>query len=302
MRYSWTYVLLAAGLLTGCGGDDAEDTPTPPVEAKEIRLNADSWKVMQGSAPTRATTYDNPTALQTEGAFTCTVYEAGTTTTYINATQVNWNSTTWVFSDGRHLWPESGNLDFFAYMPAEANRATKAPYIGTITYAAGAPSFTCSTIPTDGPYEFVYALTTDQNKTVHGSTGVTMTFRHPFARVCFKLSDASGTAVTINSISISGSDIATTGTYTHDSGWSSVSGTGTLSGMNLDTPYIVIPNDYGYQTLTVNATWDDWSDVTTDVSASVDFDWAAGTSYTYTLTLSKYALKVETAETFTEQW
>jgi hypothetical protein len=42
--------------------------------------------------------------------------------------------------------------------------------------------------------------------------------------------------------------------------------------------------------------------VTKDLSADVSFDWEPGYSYTYTLTVTKYALKVETEETFTEQW
>ncbi len=306
LRYIWSLIcVLVAGLLTGCGNDAVEDISTlPKTEEKEIRLNAYSWQMMNGNANRRAITYDNQAALQTEGAFTCAVYEDGTTTEYIPATQVDWNSinSIWEFHDGKHYWPSSGNLDFFAYMPAQANLASKAPYIGTITYVANAPSFTCKSIPTNGPYEFVYALTNDQNKSENGASGVTMTFKHPFARIYFKLSDASGTAVTINSISISGTDIATTGTYTHNSGWSSVSGTGTLSGLSLNTPYIVIPKNYGNQTLTVNATWTEWSNITKDITATVAFDWAAGTSYTYTLTLSKYALKVETASTYTEQW
>lgn len=67
------------------------------------------------------------------------------------------------------------------------------------------------------------------------------------------------------------------------------------------TPYLVIPKNYGSKTLTVNATWDDWSNVTMDVSADVDFDWQAGNIYTYNLTLEKYALKVDILK-FTEQW
>ncbi len=292
-------LLLAAGLLTGCGSDDVETTSSA-TETKEIALNVDAWQMMDGNAHRRATTYDNKAALQTEGAFTCSVYEGGSTTEYIQATQVDWNSTNsiWEFHDGKHYWPSSGNLDFFAYMPA-----TKPDYITNITYVSGAPFFTCDMTQTVEK-EFVYALTQGQNKSDNGASGVTMTFKHPFARIYFKLSDASGTAVTINSISISGTNIATTGTYTHNSGWSSVSGTGTLSGMSLNTPYIVIPKDYSNKTLTVNATWSEWGgNVTKDVTATdVSINWEAGHSYTYTLTLSKYALKVDTESTYTEQW
>ncbi len=293
-------LLLVAGLLTGCGNDAADEMTTPSkTEEKEIRLNADSWQMMDGNASTRVTTFDNATALQTEGAFTCSVYNENATTIYdgINAVHVNWNNTTWVFSDGTHNWPDNGNLDFFAYMPA-----TKPDYITAITYdVSGSPaaphlSFTCDMTQTIEK-EFVYALTTGQNKTDQGTSGVTMTFKHPFTRIIFHLTNTDN--VTVNSISIAG--LFTTGTYTHGTGWSSTSGSGSLNGV-LDTPYIVIPNNYGSKTLTVNATWEEWGDdVTADVSASVAFDWAAGTSYTYNLTLSKYALKVDTSK-YTEQW
>ena len=67
------------------------------------------------------------------------------------------------------------------------------------------------------------------------------------------------------------------------------------------TPFVVIPKDYGSKTLTVNATWDDWSNVTMDVTANVDFNWKPGKIYTYNLTLAKYILIVDTQK-YTEQW
>ena len=74
---------------------------------------------------------------------------------------------------------------------------------------------------------------------------------------------------------------------------------GTLA---INTPYIVIPDDYGSNTITVNATWDEWNSFSTDLTSSaLTLDWQAGYSYTYTLTVSKYALKVDTSK-YTEQW
>ncbi len=313
-------LLLAAGLLTGCGGSDdfEEDTPTPNPLAKsnvEIGINADIWRMMDGS--TRATTYDNQAALQTLGAFNCAVYQDGTTTAYISPTQVNWSESAWSFSDGKHYWPMTGNLDFFAYLPVE-----KPSYVGGPTYAVDAPSFECTNLPIaitqggdTGTKEFLMAFTPDQNKASQGATGVTMNFLHPFARVCFKLSSASGTAVKVNTITIPG--ISQDGTCTLNGGsqtfaWSSLDNTGNFviskassegAVATGDDFYLVIPNDYGSKTLTVNATWSEWGNaVMANVSANVAFNWVAGTSYTYTLTLSKYALKVETTETFTEQW
>ncbi len=151
--------------------------------------------------------------------------------------------------------------------------------------------------------EFLYAYLPTQTFTTQTGAGgaLPLQFQHPFAKIYFTLSDASGEAVTVNSISIGSSDIATTGSYTHGSGWSSVSGSGTLSGMSLNTSYLVIPNTYSSKTLTVNATWSDWSEVTTNVSTTITPTWVAGSSYTYNLTLTKYALKVD-EEKYTEQW
>ena len=312
-------IMVLAATFAACSGDST-DTPTngyndgptnPSGVTEEIRVNADVFQMMDG---TRTTTYDSPTSIQTEGnSFFCKAYDAGTTT--INTTsnvnsQVNWNSSTssWAFADGTHNWPESGDLDldFFAYMPA-----TKPDYIKTITYAVSGspatphPSFTCdmrATVET----EFIYALTPGQNRPSNIS-GVNLAFCHPFAKIIFQLSGASGTAVTINSITINGSDFYKKAKCTFDgttSTWSEKDDDtkGSLGTLSINTPYIVIPNNYGSKTITVNATWDEWSSFTTDVTSSaVSINWQAGYSYTYTLTLSKYALDVNTSK-YTEQW
>lgn len=316
-------LLTACVLLASCSGSDGDATEAPATttvaDDNSIRFNAGVWRMIQG-APRRATTYDNAAALQgeTEG-FRAFIYNAGTTTSYNSGSGsvVKWETDKWVIQDGKHYWPASGNLDFFAYMPA-----TKPTYITSFTYAvngdpAPVPYFTCGDLPraaltpADVTKEFVWAQTTGQNKVGQGASGVTMTFKHPFALVKFKLSAASGSNVTVNSITIP--DVYRDGTCTLTgtgntavSTWSSFSDAGNLviSGTpatNDDAVYLVIPNNYGSKTLTVNATWNDWSNVTKDVSTSVTFDWAVGYCYTYTLTLSKYALKVD-AEKFTEQW
>ena len=311
-HYIKNIVMLATMMLAAsCGSDGFDDelqNVTDNESPQEIRLKADVWRMMEG---TRATTYDNQAALQTAGHFTCAVYQENTTTSYIDATTVDWNgSTAWEFTDGKHYWPMSGNLDFFAYMPA-----TKPDYISSITYAVSGdpatphPYFVCANLPmtNDGQSsslkEFVYALTKGQSKAAQGASGVTMNFSHPFARVKFVLSAASGTNVKVNSITIP--NLYTGGTYTDGTGWESLTGDVSLaiSGNPAtgDTFYLVVPNNYGTKTFTVNATWDDWSVVTKNVSADVTVNWQAGYSYTYTFTLSKYALKVDVAK-YTEQW
>ena len=321
MKKGKTYIgllLLTAGLLAGCSGDSASSIEPEPQDTKTgIKINADVWRVMEG---TRATTYDNQAALQTEGSFTCGVYTENTTTAYVSPTAVDWNgapTSQWLFSDGKHYWPSTGNLDFFAYMPA-----TKPDYVSAVTYAvngtpAPAPFLTCANMPitltpADATKEFIWALTTGQNKAGQGASGVTMNFKHPFARIKFKLSTESGTNVKVNSITIpavyrDGTCTLTGTSSTAVSAWSSLSdnaGDLVITGdpaTNNDMFYLVIPNNYGSKTLTVNATWNDWSNVTKNVTASVAFNWEPGYSYTYTLTLSKYALVVST-EKYTEQW
>lgn len=308
-------------LLAACSGSDGDvrDIPAPDSNNPEIRLKADVWQMMEG---TRATTYDNAEALQSEtSGFTCYAYTANSTTVNtdagINGSNVKWNSTNsaWEFQDGPdpHRWPDSGSLDFFCYMPADpntdANVETAASYISGISYdATDAPSvthtvtFSCDMRETVDK-EFVFALALDKNKSNAGS-GVSLTFLHPFARIRFKLSEASGTNVKINSITLGGTYYKTAD-YSYDgstSTWSNHDNADAFGECDLDENYLVIPNNYGSQTLTVNATWTELSAVeNVDVSASVAFNWEAGHSYTYTLTLKDYILIVDT-DKFTEQW
>ncbi len=139
-----------------------------------------------------------------------------------------------------------------------------------------------------------------------------MVFKHPFALIKFTITAASGTHVQINSISIA--DLNTNATCTYNGTamtWGSYSGSATMTidqvlkngGTTVGTPFVVIPKNYGTKYLTVNATWDDWSNPVTisDYGTNVDFNWEPGHIYTYNLTLDKYGLKVD-IEKFTEQW
>ena len=309
-RHKAKWLVLAAILLSGCSGDDSPNhANNNNGKDSEIRLNADIWQVMDG---TRVTTYDSQTDIQTEGSFKCTAYDVGTTTvnttSNVNGSTASWNgSTAWEFAE-KHYWPLTGDLDFFAYMPA-----IKPAYISDITYAVSGspavprPHFTCDMTQTVEK-EFIYALATGQNRATN-ITGVNMTFQHPFARIYFQLSSSSGTAVKINSITISGDDFYKKAKCTFNgttSTWSEKDNEtkGSLGTLAINTPYIVIPKDYGSsKTITVNATWDEWSSFTTNVTSSpLSINWQAGYSYTYTFTLSKYALKVDVVDKYTEQW
>ena len=322
-RHIRILLLLAAGLLAGCV---REDPPTPETQ-EEIRLDASIWQMMQGAPSLRVSTYDNQAALQTEAHFTAAVYQANTATAYISPVQVDWNgepTNKWLFSDGKHYWPASGNLDFFAYMPKEDDMPS---YISSINYAvsgepaAPAPNFVCADLPMtvadqEDLKEFIWALTPGQNKAAQGATGVTMNFKHPFALIKFVIASGSGTNVKINSISIAG--LHTGGICTFNAAgtasiWSSHSGSATMTitpeeplkygtSSTETVPFMVIPKNYRSKYLTVNATWDEWSNVTiSDYGTNVDFNWEPGRIYTYNLTLDKYGLKVDVTK-FTEQW
>ena len=316
-------------LFAGCSSDSPNDSQSTHQDNKdEINLNAQVWQVMQASAPRRAHTYDNAAALQTEAHFTCTAYEANSNplVAYIPTTTVDWNSTQWQFNNGasHYYWPASGNLDFFAYMPA-----TPPSYISGVDYtAAHNVTFTCSSLPmtyssatpTAGQgsslKEFMFGMALAQNKDNAG-TGVPLQFQHPFARIKLQLA-ASHPNVTINSITFR--SIKNNGNYNHSASpkWStsdgatnfvlSLTGDAAIFDNNpaSETPigdyYIMIPQEWTGG-IDVNATWDVWGvtknhDVSTTLSS---ITWQAGYSYTYTFTITETDLTVNVAK-FTEQW
>lgn len=296
-------LLAATSLLAGCSGDDAFNGNG---NVNGNNSNAITFNTNVNNFISKATTYDSDEALQTEGSFTCTAYNATTTTAFIEPTTVSWNSgiSKWQFAQDQY-WPGASGLDFFAYMPAE-----KPTYISSISYpSARSAQFVCN-LSTEQPSEFkefVCALATDKTQ-ANSSSGVGMTFKHHFAKLLFKLDPESGSNVTINSVKISG--IKTTGTCTFDG----TTSTWTPSGDNTyvmataidgTTPYLVIPNTYtaGTVTITVNATWTSISGVTTNKTATNknQLTWQPGYSYLFTLTLSGDVLEVNT-EKWAEQW
>ena len=314
------FVTLLAVACSSDGADGNEVTNRNEAK-KEIGIKPDVWKMMEA---TRATMYDNALLKdETNGGFVCTAYNAGTTTpndyAKIDGTSVKWSESRsrWAFSDGSHYWPTSGDLDFFAYAPTSPSYVA-VTYAVAGTPAAAAPYFICSDMPlsltpSDATQEFIWALTTGQNRIGQGESGVTMTFRHPFARVKFKKSASSSTNVTVTSITIPAiyrdGTCTLTGTgNTATSTWSGLDDnddglviTGSPATSD-DTFYLVIPNNYGSKTLSVSFTWREWDEEKSQtLTAPLTINWAAGYSYTYSLTITKNDLKVD-VEKFTEQW
>lgn len=287
--------LSATALLTGCGNDDFNENGNANANENAISFSTN----LQPFA--KASTYSSVTDMQTEGSFTCTTYEANSTTVSIPASRVVWSGIDWQFADDIYFWPISGDLlDFFAYMPAE-----KPAYISSISYGTypSAPQFVCSGLPLaeagqDGLKEFIWALSTGKNKS-NSSAGVEMAFKHVFARVKFVVGNPASDNVTINSVTIP--DIYSSGTCTWPNTWSSWGGADSFVAGGDESWYLVIPNNYGSKTLTVNATWKNWSEVSQSKSKDITVNWEAGHSYTYTITLDENGLIIDT-EKYTEQW
>lgn len=321
-----TLLLTAILLLTAaCSSDSSNDVqPSPtPNNPQEISIQTDVRKMAEG---TRAATIDN-TTLQGQN-LKIDAYYHDTETKYLDGAKLHYDSS-WKFWDGsaqlHYYWPVVGSvysnityssLDFVGFCPftTPSYITTDPTYDHTsgISFTCNMGSYMTLASQTSMP-EYLVAVLDGQTYDTQTAAGgaLPLQFKHPFALIKFVITVASGTNVKINSISIA--DLYTGGTCTYNGstiGWGSLSGSAAMtltqelknSGTTEGTPFIVIPNNYGTKTLTVNATWDDWSNVTTDVTANVAFNWQAGYIYTYNLTLSKYALKVETTNTYTEQW
>lgn len=313
-KYTFMLMLLSATtLLTGCSGDDDFNGNVNGNNSNAITFNTNV-----SNFSSKATTYENQTALQTEGSFTCTAYNATTTTAYTGPTRVVWSENEWQYAAGSsHDWPGTSALDFFAYMPA-----TKPGYITSISYGtARQPQFVCTDLPTTAENqkdlkEFICALATNQTK-ADNPDGVSMTFKHPFAKLMFELTNPASDGITINSITIAPSTPANvfrtggTCTYNNTNGeweWSSLTGEAGSIVASLNTPFLVIPNDYNATTftITVDATYNNISKVehvirTATINNGEDLMiWKAGYSYTFRLTLSPDILEV--SYKWTEQW
>ena len=301
-------LLITAFVLSACSSDDTNPTPNAANDS-EIRFNPEVWKMLEG---TRATTFDGTSDLQSLAHFYCAVYNAGTLTPYFTPGQVSYSESQWTFDSGKHYWPAESFLDFFAYMPVVPDSyITSGP---TYTTARN-PQFSCTLPMTHAGQasitEFVYDLKTGQNKADQGASGVMLNFQHPFARINLQLSSIQET-IRINSITLKG--IKKTGSFSHAAipQWTtSGEADNFVATLNADYSandvignYIMIPQTFtgGKIVVEVNATWIDWGEpYDHTISTEVATEWQAGTSYTYTFTITKTDLTVDTSK-YTEQW
>ena len=295
-------LLLAAGLLAGaCTREPAGQ------EAGEIRFRVlNEWQdVTKG-----ASIYDGGT--MSSGSFAVEAYAGNTTTAYISPTTVSRVSSAWEFADGKHYWPAEGNLSFHAWMPFDPSSYDPPSYITDLTYSyADGPGFSC-TLPLtsddqDLLTEYVYAYAKDRDKSHDGATGVPLNFRHPFAtiRFCFAVAHS---GIILNRITLGG--VKSTGTYTHEGGWTSPGGSGTFEwgtyDQSLNAPYqtgdyLVMPQTIGTQTITVTYTDNRDPEHPASVSRTGTISlprWEAGTHYLYTILLkTNFTVTVTDLET-----
>ena len=318
-------------LLAGCSKDSGDSTQQVGGEPQEIRVQTNVTSMLKGSR----TTIDNNTALRTYDlkidAYyhdTETTYLLGKTLHYDNVSEPN----AWKFwaagAQEHYYWPFDGStvagsstdastLDFVGFCPFD-----EPDYIGTPTYNhSTGVSFTCNmssymTLASQSSMqEFLVSVLPNQTlatQTAAPGSALPMVFKHPLAIIKFTITAASGTHVQINSISING--LKTSGTCTYNGTamtWTGQDGSATMTieqvlkngGTTETSNFLVIPNNYGSKFLTVNATWDDWSNTVTisNYGTNVNFNWEPGHIYTYNLTLDKYGLIVNTSK-YTEQW
>lgn len=314
-------LLLAAGLPVGCSHDGE------PAQRTEIAVTTR----VAGMQRRAAAVINNNDDLHTYDLKIDAYYHTSETK-YLDGVKLRYDASEWKFWNNEepgeqvhYYWPFDGSktaegvtastLDFVGFCPYN-----KPAYIGTPTYAyATGVSFTCNmsdymTLARQQAdfQEFLIAVSPEQTlATQTANDGVPMSFKHPLAQVKFAINAASGTHVQINSIGITATPTSGTCTYNGtDISWGSYGAADTLkivqtlkvgSARTETTPVFIIPAE-GTKYLIVNATWDDWSDVTiSNYGTDVAFTWQPGRTYIYNLTLDQYGLKVDSVK-YTEQW
>ena len=322
-------------LLAGCSGQDmptVDKEDEPQVSDKEIALDIEGWKPLDES---RATIYEDEGDFKSEasggGNFTLYAYMKESAQTFIGGARVNYQASSgrWRFYSHpnyiEYYWPQSGTVDFFAYMPWKDSGKNKNITVGSYSKNTGL-SISCqmqseiTNLEDPTGQETIIAYTTGKSKT-NGS--VNMHFVHPFAAVYFKLHQAHRDLtinwIQFNNVYLTGTTtLNTTTEKTTKIQWTipSVNTTGTFiininktipTDINFNGevggPYLVMPQIFGKGTdddltddvtITINYTWDDKQDSNTtndtkeftrSITTSNITSWIAGNKYTYILDL-----------------
>ena len=107
--------ILLAMMLAGCSGDAPEvvaepSTPKPVVSPDDGEIRFKVGTEWQGKGDTRAVLFADADALVTEGSFKVYAYVGATTNAHINGSTASYSEGEWVFTDGKHYWPQSESL------------------------------------------------------------------------------------------------------------------------------------------------------------------------------------------------
>ena len=196
-------------LVTACSGQETPDVGKEDklqLSDQEITLGVDGWKPMTSS---RATIFENLNDVQNDapdgkggGYLTLHAYLRETGYHFIpgscawyfvpdNAEEGSWRFWDTVKEDFfSYYWPQSGAVDFFAYMPYSGSNK-KNITVGSYTPGTGL-NITCemkqpTSLEDPMGQETIFAYTTNKSK---ADRNVGMHFVHPFAAVSFKLQQA----------------------------------------------------------------------------------------------------------------
>ena len=291
------FVLLM--LVTACGAQEDPDVEKEEdklqLSDQEITLGVDGWKPMTQS---RASIFEGEDDIKKEdkGGGNLTLYaylEDGTT--FIGGARAKYFSqnTSWEFYDGQNLinyyWPQTGSVDFFAYMPYSGSNRLKNITIGNYTSDGLVLNCTMQNTTSDGNdatddledpmgQETIFAYTTNKSK---ADKSVNMHFVHPFAAVYFKLQqahrDLTVNEIRFNDVYLTGVDTLTATTDNNTTiTWTGTGSRGTFTipvhkiipgqinlGAKIDVPYLVMPQNFEYVL----------DDVPKEVTVTIDYTW-----------------------------
>ena len=211
-------ILVAAcvslAICTSCSGQEETDTGSV-LSDTEITLSLSEWTPMlQSRATTLFDDGDEGNILDEEkggGNFTVHARVDGTGQAYMDGVRTWYfkDAEKWMMLDGNeqpitYYWPNSGSLNFFAFMPYNNSDKTVSDktHVTVKDYSTtNGWQFECDLPEQVGDntdmQEFIYAYETQKTKQ---NDPVLLEFHHPFALVNFKLKSGSW-RMTVNSIS-----------------------------------------------------------------------------------------------------
>lgn len=307
-KYCYLVLLM---IVAGCGGqeeliEENENKDKIQLSDKEITIGVDGWKPLTES---RAAIFENKNDIENDAAdakgggnFTLHAYRKEIGSTFIDGTRVRYfipdgqTDGSWRFYAHpnfiEYYWPQSGSIDFFAYMPYKGSDRQKSISVGSYSNTTGL-NITCQMQATTADdnndtddlldpkgQETIIAYTTGKSKS-DGS--VNMYFVHPFSAIYLKLKQAHRDLninwIKFNNVYLKGeatlnatTDKDTKIQWTPDGNAETftipvdkiIPGQINFNG-EVGGPYLVMPQSFGKNTastdddvtITVNYTWDD---------------------------------------------